>query len=182
MDATVYRERFARAIEHYCGQIAGIRTGRANPALVEDLSVDSYGSRLPLIQLASISAPEARLIIIQPWDPNNVKPIEKAILASPLGLTPALDGQIIRLSIPPLNEERRRDLIKVLGQYSETAKIAIRKVREDCLKEWKESKRQGHLSEDDLTRLEKELQTAVDEQHELITKIASEKEAEILTI
>ncbi len=182
MEIPDYRDRFSKAVEYFRGQIATLRTGRASPALVENVMVESYGAKMPLIQLASITTTEARQIVIQPWDAANIKPIEKAILASPLGLTPSIDGPAIRLILPALNEERRKDLIKVLGQYSEAARVAIRKVREDCLNDWKDQKRQGSLSEDALTKREKELQASVDDQHELIANLAAEKETEIKTV
>jgi len=173
---------FSSSIEHFKGQLATLRTNRATPALVEQLSVECYGSRLPLVQIASISAPEPRQIVIQPWDATVIKDIEKAINASPLGLQPTIDGQIIRLNLPILTEDRRKDLLKVLGQYEEAARVALKKIREETLKTWKESERSGSLSEDGLLKQEKDLQKSIEERHAEIKDMADDKSKEILTI
>lgn len=177
-----YSKLFISSIEHFKGQLATLRTNRATPSLVEQLSVECYGGRLPLVQIASISAPEPRQILIQPWDATIIKEIEKAINASPLGLQPTIDGQIIRLNLPVLTEDRRKDLIKILHQYEESARVAIKKIREETLKDWKEAQRRGEMSEDALSREEKELQKEIEECHADIKVLADDKSKEILTI
>lgn len=168
-----------RALEE---DLAMIRTGRASPALVERLPVDYYGSPTPLMQLATISAPEPRLLTIRPFDPGSLKAIERAILASDLGLTPGNDGKIIRLAIPPLTEERRHELVKVVRARLEEARVAVRNVRRDVHDDLREFEREKAISEDDLRRGGNELQKITDRFIERIQQIGQRKEAEVLEV
>jgi ribosome recycling factor len=159
-----------------------IRTGRASPTLVERLAVDYYGTPTPLMQLATISAPEPRLLTIRPFDPGSLKAIEKAILASDLGLTPGNDGKLIRLSIPPLTEERRHDLVKVVRSRAEESRVAVRNVRRDVQNDLREFEREKLISEDDLHRGEKELQELTDRHIEELNELGQRKESEVLEV
>lgn len=170
------------AIEHLNQEMGKIRTGRANSALVENLMVDYYGSKTPLKQVASINIPEARLIVIQPWDKDSLVNIEAALRESDLGFNPNNDGQVIRINIPQLTEERRKELVKALNQRSEDAKIAIRNIREEAWKEIQEAEREGKISEDDKFSGKDYLQKIVDEYNKKIEEIRNKKEEEILTI
>ncbi|USN53893.1 MAG: ribosome recycling factor [Candidatus Nomurabacteria bacterium] len=177
-----YTEKFQKALDFYKSQLATLRTGRANPALVENLKVEAYGSNMPLQQLANISAPEPRLIVIQPWDASMVQEIEKAIKASPLGLQPSLDGTTIRLPLPELTEERRKELLKVVVQFEEEAKVAMKKTREEVLRTWRDQGKEGSLSEDIVERQEKELQESLQKFHTQLRDLAKAKEEEIMTV
>lgn len=170
------------AIEHLVLEIGKIRTGRANPALVENLMVDYYGSKTPLKQVASINVPESRLLVIQPWDKDSLVNIESAIRDSDLGFNPNNDGQVIRINIPPLTEERRKELVKVLNQKSEEAKISVRNIREEAWREIQDIEREGKISEDDKFSGKEYLQKIVDEYNKKIEEIKEKKEKDILTI
>ena len=171
-----------KAVEHFKEETGKIRTGRANPAIVEHLMVDYYGTKSPLKQVASINVPEPRLITIQPWDKDSLVSIETAIRESDLGLNPANDGQVIRLNIPPLNEERRNELVKVLNQRTEDAKIAVRNIREELWKEIQNIEKEGKISEDDKFKGKEKLQEVVDEYNKKIEEIRERKEKEITTV
>lgn len=168
-----------RALEE---DLSGIRTGRASPALVERLAVDYYGTPAPLMQLATISAPEPRLLTIRPFDPSSLKAIERAILASDLGLNPSNDGKLIRLSIPPLTEERRHELVKVVRNRAEEARVAVRNVRRDVQNDLREFEREKVISEDELHRGETELQKITDHVIEEIHDVDQRKETEVLEV
>ena len=162
--------------------LSSIRTGRANPALVERLPVDYFGIPTPLLQLATISVPEPRGLLIRPFDPTTVKTIEKAILSSDLGLTPSNDGKSIRLNLPPLTEERRLDLVKHMNGRLEEARISVRNIRRDALQEIRDFEKEKLISEDDLERGEKDLQEVTDRFIENIRQIGQEKEKEIMEV
>jgi ribosome recycling factor len=162
--------------------LAGIRTGRATPALVEKLSIDYYGMPTPLMQLASISVPEARSLMIKPFDPSTLKTIEKSILASELGITPNNDGKVIRLNLPPLNEERRRDLVKLVHTRLEESRVAVRNIRRDVIKDLREFEKEKMISEDDLKTGEEELQKLTDHIVTEIDAIGTKKEKEIMEV
>jgi len=162
--------------------LTGIRTGRATPALVEKLPIDYYGMPTPLMQLASISIPEARAIMIKPFDPTSLKTIEKSILASDLGLTPNNDGKAIRLNLPPLTEDRRRDLVKVVHSRLEEARVAIRNVRRDIIKDLKEFEKEKMISEDDLKIGEEEIQKLTDHMISEVDVIGTRKQKEIMEV
>jgi ribosome recycling factor len=174
--------RMTGAIQSLTEDLAGIRTGRANPGLVEKLAVEYYGMETPLFQLASISVPEARQLMIKPFDPSTIKAIEKAILASELNLTPNNDGKVIRLNLPPLNEERRRDLVKLVHTRLEESRIAIRNIRRDQMKDMRDFEKEKMISEDDLKMGEEELQKLTDKFIEEIDKTGEHKEKEIMEV
>jgi ribosome recycling factor len=173
---------FEGAIEHLNEEIGKIRTGRANPALVESLIVDYYGTKTPLKQIASINAPEARLLVIQPWDKGALVYIESALRESDMGFNPNNDGQVIRINIPALTEERRKELVKVLNQRAEDGKISVRSIREEAWKELQEAEKEGKMSEDDKFSGKDYLQKIVDEFNAKIEEIREKKEKEIMTI
>jgi ribosome recycling factor len=174
--------RMKGAIQALEDDLAGIRTGRASPALVERLSVEYYNTPTPLMQLATISVPEARQLLIRPFDASTLRDIERAIQSSDLGLTPNNDGKTIRLNIPPLNEDRRRDLARAVSQRLEEAKVAVRNVRRDLIKDLREYEREKLISEDDLKTGEDELQKSTDRMTDLIDEIGERKEKEILEV
>jgi ribosome recycling factor len=174
--------RMKGAIQSLEEDLAGIRTGRASPALVERLMVEYYGMPTPLMQLATINIPEARQILIRPFDAASLKAVEKAILASELGLTPNNDGKTIRLNIPPLTEERRRDLVKVVHSRLEESRIAVRNVRRDLIKDLREFEKEKLISEDDLKKAEEELQKLTDKFVQNIDAVGSHKEKEIMEV
>ncbi len=162
--------------------LTGIRTGRATPALVEKLPIDYYGMPTPLMQLASISVPEARILMIKPFDPSSIKTIERSILASELGLTPNNDGKVIRLNLPPLTEERRRELVKVVNARLEETRVAVRNVRRDLIKDLRDFEKEKMISKDDLELGEEELQKLTDRMIEETDKIGQRKDAEIMEV
>ncbi|PKN94364.1 MAG: ribosome recycling factor [Chloroflexi bacterium HGW-Chloroflexi-6] len=166
-------------LEH---DLSGIRTGRAHPGLVEKIHVEYYGSDTPLMQLASISVPEPRSLLIKPFDKSTLKAVEKAILASDLGLTPNNDGQAIRLNLPVLTEERRRDLVKMVHHRLEESRVAVRNVRRDSMKDLKEFETEKMVSEDERKRGEEDLQRMVDKVVAEIESIGRRKEQEIMEV
>jgi ribosome recycling factor len=174
--------RMKSAIESLKDDLAGIRTGRANPGLVEKLSIEYYGSPVPLMQLATISVPEPRQLLIKPFDIGSIKDIDRAIQSSDLGLTPISDGKVIRLNLPPLTEERRRDLTKFVNTRLEEARIAIRNVRRDANKDLREFEDEKLISEDELKDGEDKVQELTDKFTEQITQIGEAKEKEIMEI
>jgi len=181
----VYKEAETRmngAIQALEEDLGGIRTGRASPVLVERLQIEYYGSPTPLMQLAAISVPEPRSLLIRPFDGSTLKAIERAILASDLGLTPNNDGKSIRLNLPPLTEERRRELVKVVHNRVEEARVAARNVRRDSIRDLREFLQEKMISEDDLKKGEEELQKITDRYIEEINAIGERKEKEILEV
>lgn len=175
-------KRMRSAIQSLEEDLAGIRTGRASPALVEKLPVEYYGSPVPMIQLASISVPEPRQLMIKPFDQGSVKDVEKAIMASDLGLTPMSDGKVIRLNLPPLTEERRRELTRFVHNRLEEARISIRNIRRDSIKDLRDFESEKMISEDDLKYGEDEVQKLTDKYVEEIAAIGNDKEEEIMEI
>lgn len=174
--------RMKSAIQALEEDLAGIRTGRASPALVERLHVEYYGMPTPLIQLASISVPESRSLLIKPFDASSLKAIERAILASDLGLNPNNDGKSIRLNLPPLTEERRRELVKVVHHRLEEARVAVRNIRRDAIKDLREFEEEKLISEDELKRGEEELQNLTDRYIEVVNQVGDHKEMEIMEV
>ena len=174
--------RMHGAIQSLENDLAVIRTGRANPALVERLSVVYYDTPTPLMQLASISVPEPRSILIKPFDPSSLRDVERAILASDLGLTPNNDGKSIHLNLPPLTEERRRDLVKVVHARLEEARVSVRNVRRDAQNDMRDFEKEKLISEDELERGEEDLQKLTDRFIEEINKRGQEKEKEIMEV
>lgn len=175
-------DRMKGAIHALTDDFSRIRTGRASPALVEKLSVEYYGSPTPLQQLATISAPEPRSLLIKPFDSSSLKNIEKAILASDLGLTPNNDGKNIRLNIPALTQERRRELVKVVHNRAEQCRVAIRNIRRDVLRDMNEFEKEKLISEDDLEKGEEELQKLTDRYIEDCNRHSEQKEKDIMEI
>ncbi len=175
-------ERMSKAVEVLQDDLKTIRTGRASPALVERLLVEYYGTPTPLNQLATISAPEARLLTIRPWDPSILPAIEKAILKSELGLTPINDGKIIRLPIPRLTEERRQELVRLVKKRVEEGRVAVRNVRRDALNDLRELEREGLIGEDEFYRAKDDLQELTDKFIEKMGELGHKKEKEIMEI
>jgi len=176
------REKMESSVEALKRELVKIRTGRASLSLLDGIAVDAYGSRMPLNQVATLTVPESRMIAIQPWDPQMLAVIEKAILSSDLGLTPANDGKIIRLNIPQLTEERRKELVKQIKKTSEEFRVAVRNVRRDANDSLKNMKKDKEISEDEMFRLQEEAQKETDAFIKNIDEIAAGKEKEIMEV
>ena len=174
------KRRMHGAVEALKHDLGGLRTGRASVALVEPVHVDVYGSNMPLNQVATVSTPEPRMLSVQVWDRSNVSAVEKAIRNAGLGINPIVDGQVIRLPIPELTEERRKELAKLVGQYAEKARIAVRNVRRDGMEHLKADEKKHEISEDERKRLEHEVQKLTDDTIREIDEAAVTKEKEIL--
>jgi ribosome recycling factor len=174
--------KMKKAIEHQQDEYATVRAGRANPAVLEKIMVDYYDTPTPINQLAAVAVPEARVLTIQPWDASALKIIERAIQTSDLGVNPQNDGKIIRLNFPPLNEERRKELVKDIGKYAEDAKIAVRSIRRDAIEKLKALKKKGELAEDDLKTAEKNTQNLTDKYCKEADKAFEAKQKEIMEI
>jgi len=175
-------ERMQTALDLLEEDLSSIRTGRASPALVEKLPVDYYGTHTPMIQLATISVPEPRQLLIRPFDPATLKDIERAILVSDLGLTPNNDGKVIRLSMPQLTEERRHELVRVVHNRMEETRVKIRNIRRDLIRDLREFEKEGLISEDEQKRGEKDLQELTDKMNDKIQEIGDRKEKEIMEV
>lgn len=173
---------FEKTLEHLHQDLAGVRTGRANPALLNSVVVEAYGQTQALNQVASVSVSDAKTLVVSPWDKSLMQAIEKGIQAANLGLNPASDGQVLRMTLPSLNEQRRQELAKLVGQLAEKARIGVRNTREDILKSAKKGEVDGSVSKDDLAYLQKKVQEVVDKYNAQIKSIAEEKEKEILTV
>jgi ribosome recycling factor len=176
------RERMVKSVEATRGEFGSVRTGRASPALLDRVMVDYYGAVTPLKQLATISVPEARLLSVQPYDKNSMKAIEKAILESDIGLTPNNDGSIIRLQIPELTEERRKEMVKIVHDICEKGRVSVRNHRRDVMHDLRELKSEGEVGSDDEHRAEQELQKLTDEKVSELDALMKNKEAEILEV
>lgn len=174
--------RMEKAVAASHNEFNTIRTGRASPTLLDRISVDYYGAKTPLKQLSNISTPEPRLLVITPYDKTVIKQIEHAIMESELGLNPSNDGNIIRLSIPELTEERRKELVKVVKGLAENGRVAVRNIRRHAIHDVKELQKEGEISEDDLRRMEEELQKVTDQHIAKIDEMLKHKEAEILEV
>ncbi len=182
MDYTNLKERMEKSIGAYKEKLAEIRAGRANPAILNKVRIDYYGTQTPINQVAGISVPEARLIVIQPWDVSILKDIEKAILASDIGINPNNDGKVIRLAFPELNEERRKEIVKDIKKIAEEAKVAVRAIRRDGIDEAKAKQKNSEITEDELKVAETEIQKITDKNIEEIDKILANKETEIMSV
>lgn len=176
------KERMDKAVSAFKRELAGVRAGRASASLLDKIQVDYYGVLTPLNQLASISVPEARLLVIQPYDKSSLGEIEKAILKSDLGLTPTSDGSVIRITIPALTEERRKELAKLVRKYSEDAKVAVRNIRRDANDELKKLEKDGEITEDDLRSYQDDVQKLTDEFVKKVDEATKEKEKEIMEV
>ncbi len=174
------KENFEGALRFYKEDITTIRTGRATPALVEDILVDYYGQKMRVKELASINTPEPRTVVIQPWDKGAVEPISNAIRKSEIGLSPVVDGEIIRLSIPPLTEERRKEFIKVLKQKTEETRVKIRRIREEIWDKIQKMEKEGEIREDDKFKGKEDLQKIVEEYNKKAEELEKKKEAELM--
>jgi ribosome recycling factor len=175
-------QKMDKAIEALRRDFSGVRTGKASPALLDTLRVEAYGSHVPLNQVATVSAPEPRLLLIQPWDRAMVSPIEKALQTSDLGLNPANDGKLIRVPIPPLTEQRRKEYVKLLHKMAEEARVAIRQARKDANDEIKRNQKDSGLSEDDARREQEETQKLTDRYIHQVEELLKHKEAEVLEV
>lgn len=175
-------ERMNKRVEGFNSELKTIRAGRANASVLDKVAIDYYGSMTPVAQVGSISSPEPRMLVIQPWDVSVLKEIEKAILKSDVGIAPQNDGKVIRLSFPPLTEERRKELVKTVKKYSEEAKVQVRNVRRDALEDYKNMKKKSEITEDDLKNAEKDIQNLTDKFIKEIDEITSAKEKEILEV
>ena len=176
------RDRMTRSVQSTRDQFGSVRTGRASPALLDRVSVDYYGSLTPLKQMATITAPEPRLINVQPFDKSSIKAIERAIIESDIGLTPGNDGNLIRLSVPELTEERRRDLVKVVRSIAEEGRVAIRNIRRDVMQDLRELRDEGEVGSDDEHRAETELQKVTDARVTELDDLLKRKEDDILEV
>lgn len=182
MDYKFIEEKMEKSISVFAENLAAVRAGRANPAILNKVKVDYYGVETPISQVAGISVPEARLIVIQPWDLGLLKEIERAILASDIGVNPNNDGKVIRLSFPELNEERRKELVKDIKKMAEEAKVAIRGVRRDGIDEFKKMQKDSAITEDDLRIAEEDIQKITDKRIAEIDSITANKEKEIMSV
>ncbi len=176
------KDDLEKSIDHFKEEMTKIRTGRVNPAIIEDLSVDYYGTKTPLKQMANINTPEPRMLIIQPWSVDSLANIEAAIKMSDLNLTPNNDGEVIRINIPPLNEERRMELVKILNNKAEESRIVVRNVREDIWQEIQDAEKNGEIAEDDKFRGKENLQEVIDGYNKKIEELRKKKEEDIMTI
>ena len=174
-------EKMEKRINGYAGELKTIRAGRANASVLDKVAIDYYGTMTPVQQVGSISSPEPRLLVIQPWDASVLKEIEKAINASDIGIAPQNDGKVIRLNFPPLTEERRKELVKTVKKYTEEAKVQIRNARRDAIDK-KAMKKDGEITEDDLKETEKDIQDLTDKYIKEIDNISAAKEKEILEV
>ena len=177
-----FKDDLAKALNHHTDELMQIRAGRANPKIIERITVDYYGTMTPISQMATISVPEARMILVNLWDNSMLKAVAKAIEAANLGLNPSDDGKVIRLIFPQLTEERRRELVKDINKYTESAKVVCRNARRDVLDVFKKMKKNSEISEDDLASLEKDVQKLLDDTITAIDKVSANKEKEIMEV
>ena len=182
MDYSNIKEKMEKAISVYNEKLSEIRAGRANPAILNKVKIDYYGTPTPINQVAGISVPEARLIVIQPWDASVLKEIEKAILASDIGINPNNDGKVIRLAFPELNEQRRKEIVKEIKKIAEEAKVSVRSVRRDGIDEAKAKQKNSEITEDELKGAEDQIQKLTDKKVAQIDEMVSAKEKEIMSV
>lgn len=177
-----YDKKMQKTIEVVASDFAGVRAGRANAAVLDKITVEYYGTETPIHQVASISTPDARTLVIQPWDGTLLKAVEKALLTSELGINPQNDGKVIRLVFPQLTEERRKELTKQVKKYGENGKVAIRNIRRDAVEKFKAMKKKSEITEDDLKDLEEEMQKMTDKRCKEIDDLTAKKEAELMAV
>ncbi len=182
MDYSEIKDKMEKSIMNLEERLSEIRAGRANPAILNKIKIDYYGTPTPINQVAGVSVPEARMIVIQPWDLGVLKDIEKAILASDIGINPNNDGKVIRLAFPELNEERRKELVKEIKKYAEETKVAVRNARRDGIDKAKTMQKNSEITEDELKQAENEIQKITDKNIEEIDKITANKETEVMSI
>lgn len=176
------KKKTGKALEALAHELSGIRTGRASTAILDGIKVDSYGTPTPIRQIATLAVPESRTITVQPWDTSQLHAIEKAILTSDLGLNPSNDGKIIRINLPQLTEERRKELVKLARKYGEESKVAIRNIRRDANESLKKIEKDKKISQDELKKLQQEVQDLTDKQIHRIDEILAQKEADIIEV
>src|SRR5215510_168052 len=176
------QDRMVKSVEHARAEFATVRTGRASASLLDRIEVDYYGTQTPLRQLSTINVPEPRMLTVQPFDPSSIKAIEKAVMESDLGLTPSNDGKLIRLPIPQLTEERRKELVKLVRKFAEEGKVAVRNVRRDVMRHLEELVRNGDVGDDEERRAEGHVQKLTDEHVARIDELLKHKEAEIMEV
>ena len=176
------KDKMEKTLSVFEGNLSEIRAGRANPAILNKIKIDYYGVPTPISQVAGVSVPEARLIVIQPWDLSILKEIEKEILKSDIGINPNNDGKVIRLNFPELNEERRKEIVKNIKKIAEEAKVAIRSIRRDGIEEFKKKQKDSEITEDELKTAEDEIQKITDKNIDEIDKLLAEKEKEVMSI
>ena len=174
--------RMQRAIDHLEEELNNVRAGKASPNVLNGVMVDYYGSMTPVSGVASVTVPDAKTILIQPWDKNMLRPIEKAIIDSNIGLTPSNNGEQIRLTIPPLTEERRKELVKQIHKYAENGKVAVRNIRRDAMDNFKKQQKASEITEDELKIAERDLQKLTDDSCKEIDKILDNKEKELMSV
>ena len=182
MDYTSIKEKMDKAVSFFNEKLSEIRAGRANPAILNKIRIDYYGTPTPINQIAGVSVPEARMIVIQPWDASALKEIEKAILASDIGINPNNDGKVIRLNFPELTEERRKEIVKEIRKIAEETKVAVRGARRDGLDEFKAKQKNSEITEDELKLAENEIQKLTDKTIEEVDKILENKEKDIMSL
>ena len=182
MDYTNLEEKMEKTVEVFNQKLTEVRAGRANPAILNKVKIDYYGTQTPINQVAAISVPEARLIVIQPWDVSVLKEIEKAILASDIGINPNNDGKVIRLAFPELNEERRKELVKEIKKMGEETKVAIRNARREGIDKAKSMQKNSEITEDELKQAENEIQKMTDKYIEEVDKLLEKKEKEVMSV
>ena len=179
-DYKVYEDKMQKTIDSLISEFGTIRAGRASASVLDKVTVDYYGTQTPLNQVGSISVPEPRMLVVQPWDPSLLKAIEKAILASDVGITPTNDGKSIRLAFPPLTEERRKELTKLVRKYAEEGKVAVRNVRREAVDAFKAMKKKSEITEDDLKICEKDMQDLTDKYVKKVDEVSATKEKELM--
>ena len=179
---TIYDEKMSKTVDSVKSNFSSVRAGRANPGVLDRISVDYYGSPTPLAQVAAVSSPDARTLVVQPWDISLLKAIERAIQVSDLGINPQNDGKIIRLGFPQLTEERRKEMTKLVKKYVEDGKVAVRNIRRDAMDDFKKKKKNTEITEDDQKDLEKELQEMTDKRCKEIDELGAKKEKELLAV
>ncbi len=177
-----HKEQFEKSIEHFHHELSSVRTGRANPALLATVMVESYGTKVPLQQVANITVSDAKTLTISPWDKSQISEIEKGIQVANLGFNPSSDGQVVRITLPMLTEDRRKEMVKLVGQISENARISVRQVREEILKAVKRAENDGDITKDDVAGAQKKVQEVVDKYNDQIKDTASDKEKELMTV
>lgn len=175
-------EKAEKAVGHTASEFGGVNTGKANPGMVEGISVEAYGSQMSLKEMAAITTPDARTIAVQPWDKSTLKAIEKALLASNIGITPAIMGDVIRLPLPELTGERRQELVKVVSKQAEDGRVAVRNARRDAMDALKKLQKDGEITEDDLKSGEKEIQATTDKSIKQINELLAAKEKDLTTV
>ena len=182
VDFKEFERRMSKAVDHLTEEFGAVRAGRANAKVLDRITVEYYGSETPLAGVATISSPDARTLVIQPWDNQLLKEIQKAIQMSDLGINPQNDGRVIRLVFPQLTEERRKELTKQVHKYGEDGKVAIRNIRREAMDAFKKAEKKSEITEDDLKKLEKELQDITDKQCKVLDELTAKKEKELMAV